>query len=141
MTPLMRQHLEGRLFEWVMATAMVLLAVQCSIWPGTIDASAFYWITTAMPAWFISGFLFLFGVARFAALIANGRSTIYGPRVRSLCAIAGAVLWAQFDLALIAAYTVKGPPSPGIPFWFTFTLAELYSAYRAASDDRSRRGT
>ncbi len=26
MTPVMLRHLEGRLFEWVMATAMVLLA-------------------------------------------------------------------------------------------------------------------
>jgi hypothetical protein len=134
----MRHHLEGRLFEWTMATAMVLLAAETFVWPRTLDASAFNWLTTLLPGSFIGVFLLLFGVIRVAALIANGRSLVYGPRVRALGALAGAVLWAQFDLALIAAYTVKGPPSPGIPFWFTFTLAELYSAYRAASDDRSR---
>ena len=138
MTPTMRHHLEGRLFEWVMATAMVLLALECFVWPRTLEASAFYWLTTLMPSSFIGIFLLLFGVLRFAALVANGRSLVYGPRARALGALAGAVLWAQFDLALIAAYTVKGPPSPGIPFWFTFTLAELYSAYRAASDVRIR---
>ena len=138
MTPLVRHYLEGRLFEWVMATAMVLLSVEVFIWPRTLDASAFYWLTTLMHGSMIGGFLLLFGLARFGALVANGRSKVYGPRVRALGALAGAVLWAQFELALLAAYTVKGPPSPGIPFWFTFTLAELYSAYRAASDDRSR---
>jgi hypothetical protein len=138
MTPVMRHHLEGRLFEWVMATAMVLLAVETFIWPQTLNASAFHLLTTLMPTSFIGVFLLVFGAARCGALIANGRSAVYGPRVRALGAIAGAVLWAQFELALLAAFTVKGPPSPGIPFWFTFTLAELYSAYRAASDDRSR---
>ncbi len=138
MTPVILHYVENRLFEWVMATAMILLAIETFIWPHTIDASAFHWLTTVLPGAFIGVFLLLFGLARFAALIANGRSTVYGPRVRALCALAGAVLWAQFELALLASFTVKGPPSPGIPFWFTFTLAELYSAYRAASDDRSR---
>ncbi len=138
MIPEMRHYLEGRLFEWTMATAMVLLAVECFIWPETLNASEFFWLTTLMPTSLIGAFLLVFGVARFAALVANGRSLVYGPRVRALGALAGAVLWAQFDLALIAAFTVSRPPSPGIPFWLVFTLAELYSAYRAASDDRSR---
>lgn len=138
MTPLVRHYVEGRLFEWVMALAMTLLAIETFVWPRTLEASAFYWLITVMPSSFIGVFLFVFGVARMGALIANGRSTVYGPRVRALGALAGAVMWAQFDLALIASYSIKGPPSPGIPFWFTFTLAELYSAYRAASDDRSR---
>jgi len=138
MTRVMRHYLEGRLFEWVMAAAMVLLAIETFAWPRTLEASAFYWLTAAMPAAFIAWFLLIFGMLRCAALIANGRSKIYGPRARAIGALAGAAMWAQFDLALLASFTVKGPPSPGIPFWFTFTLAELYSAYRAASDVRSR---
>lgn len=141
MTPLMRHHLEGRLFEWVMASAMILLAVQTFVWPQTLSSSAFHWLTAAMPSKYIGGFLLLFGMARFAALIANGRSLVHGPRVRALGALAGAVLWAQFELALLADLTIEGKtPSPGIPFWFVFTLAELYSAYRAASDARDRSG-
>lgn len=133
-----RHYLEGRIFEWAMAVSMVLLAVQTLAWPATLAASAFSLMTLLMPAQFISIFLFIFGFARVAALIVNGRSYVHGPRVRAIGALAGAVLWAQFDLALIASFTVKGPPSPDIPFWFTFTLAELYSAYRAAGDVRSR---
>jgi hypothetical protein len=138
MTPRMRHHLEGRLFEWVMASAMVLLAAQTFLWPETLIASSFQVLTGLMPISFIGIFLLLFGIARAAALVANGRSLVYGPRVRALGALAGAVLWAQFDLALLADFTVKGVPSPGIPFWSAFTLAELYSAYRAASDVRTR---
>jgi hypothetical protein len=134
----MRHHLEGRLFEWVMATAMILLSIETFVWRRTLDASAFHLLTVLMPSSFIGMFLLVFGLLRYGALIANGRSLVYGPRVRALGAIAGAVLWAQFELALLTSFTVKGPPSPGIPFWFVFTLAELYSAYRAASDDRSR---
>jgi hypothetical protein len=131
-------YLEGRLFEWAMACSMVLLAVETFIWPMTLNASAFYWLTKVLPTSLIGIFLLTFGLVRCAALVANGRSLVHGPRIRAIGALAGAVMWAQFDLALIASFTVKGPPSPGIPFWFTFTFAEIYSAYRAASDVRSR---
>jgi hypothetical protein len=133
-----RHYFEGRLFEWAMATSMVLLALETIVWPRTLEASAFFWMVGVMPSSLISAFLLVFGLSRMGALIANGRSLVHGPRVRAIGALAGAVLWAQFDLALIASFTAKGPPSPGIPFWFTFTFAELYSAYRASSDVRSR---
>lgn len=134
-----RHYLEGRLFEWAMSISMVLLAAETFAWPRTMEASAFYWLTAIMPSSLIGSALLAFGLARCAALITNGRSAVYGPRVRAIGALAGAVIWAQFDLALIASFIVKGTPSPGIPFWFTFTIAELfYSAYRAASDVRSR---
>jgi hypothetical protein len=136
MTPLMRHYLEGRLFEWVMATAMVFLAVETFVWSQTIAASAFHLLAEVMPGEFIGVFLLLFGTARFAALITNGRSRVYGPWVRALGALAGAVMWAQFELALVGDMSSDKPPSPGIPFWFAFILAELYSAYRAASDIR-----
>jgi uncharacterized membrane protein HdeD (DUF308 family) len=133
----MRHYVEGRLFEWVMATAMVLLAVQTFAWPRTLGASAFHLLTEAIPSEFIGAFLLMFGVARIAALIANGRSRVYGPWVRATGALGGAVLWAQFELALLGDLSFDKPPSPGIPFWFAFILAELYSGYRAASDARS----
>jgi hypothetical protein len=136
MTPTMRHYLEGRLFEWVMATAMILLAVQTFVWPRTLGSSAFHLLADAMPGEYIGIFLLLFGVLRFAALIANGRSLMYGPCVRATGAVAGAVMWAQFELALLGDLSFDKPPSPGIPFWFAFILAELYSGYRAASDVR-----
>jgi hypothetical protein len=136
MTPVMRHYLEGRLFEWIMASAMILLAVQTFVWPGTLAASAFHLLAEAMPNSFIGAFLLLFGVLRLGALIANGRSLAYGPWLRATGALAGAVLWGQFELALLGDMSFDKPPSPGIPFWFVFILAELYSGYRAASDVR-----
>jgi hypothetical protein len=136
MTPTMRHYVEGRLFEWVMATAMILLAVQTFVWPHTLGASAFHLLIVTMPSQIIGVFLLLFGLARIAALLANGRSRVYGPRARAIGALAAAVLWGQFELALIGDLAFDKPPSPGIPFWFVFILAELYSAYRAASDIR-----
>ncbi len=138
MTPTMRRYIEGRLFEWVMSIAMVLLAVQTFIWPQTMAQSAFYWMVSFIPDGFVGLFLLGIGVCRISALIANGRSMKFGPRVRAVGALAGAVMWSQFCLALAMPFLWSGrpEPSPGIPFWFMFTLAELYSAYRAAGDVR-----
>src|SRR5438105_2826096 len=101
MTPVMRHYLEGRLFEWVMATAMILLAVQTFAWPQTLGSSAFHLLIVTMPSKIIGVFLLLFGLARIAALLANGRSRVYGPRARAVGALAAAVLWGQFELALL----------------------------------------
>jgi hypothetical protein len=134
--PIIRRYVESRLFEWCMSIAMTGLAVEIFFWPRILGATSFNLLTDLMPGQFISSFLLFFGIARFAALIANGRSTVHGPRIRAIAAIAGAVLWAQFAFSLIVEF-YDAPPSPGIPFWTTFVLAELYSAYRAASDVRT----
>lgn len=140
MTPTMRAYVEGRLFEWTMSLAMVLLALEIFLWPRTLEASAFYWLVAVMPSRFVGVFLLLVGAARLTALFINGRSMMYGPRIRAVGALAGAVMWAQFSLALLMPFVMseKAIPSPGIPFWFSFTFAEIYSAYRAASDVRNR---
>lgn len=134
MTPTMRRYVEGRLFEWVMATAMILLAVNIYIDPGVLSSRSFMLLNDYIPGRWLVLFLTIFGLARFGALIANGKSTLYGPRIRAAAAIAGAVMWGQFAFAIIASY---GPPSPGLAFWVPFVLAELYSAYRAETDARS----
>jgi hypothetical protein len=140
MTPTMRHYVEGRLFEWTMSSGMVLLAVEIFLWPKTLEASSFYWLVLFLPGNFVGIFMLFIGVARIAALFANGRSMVHGPRVRAVGALAGAVMWAQMDLALAMPFisNERDIPSPGIPFWFMFTLAELYSAYRAAADVRDR---
>jgi hypothetical protein len=135
-TPTIRQYVESRLFEWVMATSMVSLAVEIFFFPRILGATSFNLLTDLIPGQFIAAFLFFFGIVRIGALIANGRSIVHGPRIRAIAAIAGAVLWAQFAFSLIVEF-YDAPPSPGIPFWTTFVLAELYSAYRASHDVRN----
>jgi hypothetical protein len=133
---LFEHYIGRRLFEWAMALAMVGLAGLVFVWPHAIEASAFHWMVIILPGVYVGVFLMIFGVSRCAALIVNGASETHGPRIRIVGCIAAAVMWAQMDLALIIAFLEKpvGPPSPGIPFWFVFTIAELCSALRAAND-------
>lgn len=129
-------YLDGRLFEWVMSVSMVLLAVEIFVWPVTLKASAFQWASLIMNSEFIGLVMFCAGWFRCLALIANGSSMVIGPRVRAIGALVGAVIWMQFGIALVKLSVDQNFPSPGIPFWFMFTLAELRITYRAVLDVR-----
>ena len=129
-------YFDGRLFEWVMSSSMVLLAAEIFIWPETLKASAFQWATQVMSSDFVGIVMFAAGWFRCLALIANGNSYVIGPRVRAIGAIIGAVMWVQFGTALVKLSVEQHFPSPGIPFWYMFTVAELRIAYRAVLDVR-----
>lgn len=132
-------YFDGRLFEWVMSVSMVLLALEIFIWPVTLKASAFQWVTLVINSQFIGVVLFFAGWFRVLALVANGSSLAIGPRVRAVGALFGAVIWFQFGLALVYLSVEQNFPSPGVPFWFMFTLAELRITYRAVLDVRTSR--
>jgi cbb3-type cytochrome oxidase subunit 3 len=107
------------------------------VWPNMIQGGAFQWLVVYFNVSSITIFLFVTGSARLAALIANGGSEAIGPRVRSITAIFSAIMWSQFTLALLKLSIDQGYPSLGVFFWFIFTLAELYVAYRAILDVRN----
>jgi hypothetical protein len=130
-------YLDGRLFEWVMSVSMVILAVEIFVWPVTLKASAFQWAVLVMNSELVGVVLFFAGWFRCLALVANGSSMAIGPRVRAVGALCGAVVWFQFGLALVKLSVDQNFPSPGIPFWFMFTLAELRITYRAVLDVRT----
>lgn len=132
-------YVDGRCFEWVMSVSMVLLAIECFIWPETLNASAFQWAVQVMNTGFVAAVLFFAGWFRCLALVANGSSMVIGPRVRAIGALVGAVIWVQFGTALVKLSIEQSFPSPGIPFWYMFTIAELRIAYRAVLDVRSSR--
>ncbi len=132
-------YIDGRLFEWVMSISMVFLSVEIFVWPDTLKASAFRWVLQVMSEDFIGVVLLGAGVFRCAALVANGSSMVIGPRVRAIGALCGAVIWVQFGMALIKLSIDQHFASPGIPFWFMFTLAELRVVYRAVLDVRTSR--
>lgn len=134
----LRIYCGNRLFEWAMTAAMLGLAIEIMIWPGTIGSSAFRFILQVVSAEAL-GFFFLFaGAMRIAALIANGSWPIYGPYLRSFTAGAAAMIWVQMDAALFLLDTIHAAPSPGIPVYFALTIGELISCYRALSDARTR---
>jgi hypothetical protein len=134
------RYLENRLFEWGMAFAMLALALQIFVWPRTLAASAFRYLSYAISEEHIGLFFLTVALARGAALVINGRSSVYGPRVRALGALAGAIIWAQMDLALFALLQEAVVPSPGIPIYLSLTVCEMISCYRAATDVRIRSG-
>jgi len=132
-------YIDGRMFEWVMSISMILLSVEIFIWPETLKASAFQWITLVLNTEIVGIVLIGAGIFRCSALVANGSSMVIGPRVRAIGALAGAAIWVQFGMALVKLSIDQNFPSPGIPFWFMFTLAELRVVYRAVLDVRTPR--
>lgn len=125
-------YLDGRLFEWVMSISMVFLAIEIFIWPET-------WAVQVINPEFVGVTLFIAGSVRYMALIANGSSLALGPRARAVGAVIGASIWVQFGTALLKLSMDQHFASPGIPFWYMFTVAELRIAYRAVLDVRTSR--
>ena len=139
MTPVSRllsQYVYGRLFEWVMTLNMTLLGLLCVVYPEALQVSAFrYMIFIGDPKWF--GILCIaVGYARFAALVINGRSMVWGPQTRAACAVIGAMIWFQMLTALVAYSITTGYPSPGVSNWLSLCLGELLAAYLAGRDVR-----
>lgn len=128
------KYLEGRLFEWMMSTSMVLLAFEIYLFPNTIQFSAFSELNRVMSDKFIGLFLGTVGLIRIFSLLLNGH-TVYnirlGPLLRSIMAVFCALMWTQFALALFQISVARAIPSPGLPFWATFVIGELYVAYKA----------
>lgn len=121
-----------RLFDWTMAGAMVGLAVMIRIWPGTIESSAFRYLSLVLSSGNVGVFLFLGGLARGVALWANGRSIWCGPILRSGGALVGCLIWALMASSLFVLHKVTGStPSPGIPVYTMLCVGELACFYRA----------
>jgi hypothetical protein len=132
----LRYYLDGRRFEWAMTIPMLVVAVLAFVWPKTLTFSAFHWILTVMSPATVEISMFLIGWFGMIGLLLNGhkvRGVRAGPVIRSLCAIARAVMWSQFSLALLRLSIAQGFPSPGLPFWITFTIFEIDVAYRAVA--------
>lgn len=126
-----------RLFEWVMTLAMLGLAIEIAIWPGTIGASSFRLILVLVSTEHMAVFFAVFGLMRIAALFANGSWPVHGPRLRAMGAGSAALMWGQMCVALLLlAPFNQGVPSPGLPVYFALTIGELVSAYRAMTDER-----
>lgn len=130
-------YLDGRLYEWIMATAMIELGIAILTWPRIAYGSILQVTLQYIPAPAVAFVFLVVGMSRMAALIANGNSLRIGPRIRSWCAIMTAVLWAQFAFSMGRVSIEQGFPSPMVFFWASFTFAEIYIAYRAVLDVRA----
>lgn len=129
-------YLDGRLFEWTFSLCSLLLGTAMLVWPRVAHGSIMK-VLVDLVGWPIVAIVFLLvGLASMSALVANGSSWSLGPRVRSICAIFRAVLWAQFSLSMFYVSVLQGFPSPMLFFFPVFTASEFYIVYRAVLDVR-----
>lgn len=132
----LRYYVDGRLFEWAMTLPMLTLSIMTFFWPLTLRGSAFRWVITVLSAPIIETLMFAIGWTALIGLLLNGhkfRGRRLGPAIRAATAVARAVIWVQFALALLRLSILQGYPSPGVPFWMMFVIAEIYVAYRAVA--------
>jgi hypothetical protein len=133
-TPMRRilDHFDNRFSELGAAAIMLGLAAHIAAWPGALEASEFSQILRVLPPACLFGGFLLSGSARLAALVANGSWPHYGPWLRALGALSGALIWFQICIALYLSASILGvPPSLQIPVYFVLALLELLSMYRA----------
>ena len=137
MTKNLNYYVEGRLFEWTMALATLTCGIEFIIWPEALEESAFRFLLLTMTRYEVMFALVCVGWSRMAALMLNGQTMFglrLGPWVRAVCCVLSATMWVQFAIALSILSYSRGLPSPGLPFWIMFTLAELYAAYLAVKN-------
>ena len=137
MNPGFMGYCRNRMFEWVMTLAMLGIALEIAIWPSSIASGSFRLLLVVISPAELALFFGTFGLLRIAALIANGSWPEHGPRMRAMGAGAAALMWGQMCIALmLLTPNLGGVPSAGIPVYFSLTVGELISAYRAISDAR-----
>lgn len=131
--------LSCRLFEWVTTGIMLGMAATIITSPATIEVGAFrYMLVAGFTPLVLGVFLTVVGSIRLGALYANGRSTLWGPRLRMVGALGGAFIWSWLALALVVlAIRETGTPPLGIFNWIGLAAGELVSCARAGSDVRS----
>lgn len=127
-----------RLFEWVTTLIMLGMAVTIIASPETVERGAFRWMLVVGITPLVLGLLFVvIGGVRISALIVNGRSSLWGPRLRCYGAIGGGIIWAWLAIALVMLTNDTGTLSIGIVNYAGLALGEVVSCARAGSDVRT----
>ena len=139
MVGVVERRYSNRLFEWISTSMMLGIAGTLYLSPHSISASAFKLLLNVLSQSVIADLFFIFGLTRIVALVANGSTPIYGPIMRALCAIGGAIMWFQLSIALFLASIGQDHVSPGVTFYFCMCVGEIISCYRAAVDGSRHR--
>lgn len=130
------ENTEGKFFEWAMSLMFCAVSVHVLIWPASLHSDPFKYAVLATNANVVAFWLLALATVRIAALIVNGRSTVIGPRIRAWGSLLGAVTLLQMFFSMVLNIVPSSPPSIGLPILSTLFVAELYSAFRAATDVR-----
>jgi hypothetical protein len=137
MTRFLAWLLTCRLFEWVTTIIMLGMAATIIAYPDTLARGAFrYMLVAGFTPLGLGLFFSVVGCVRLTALIINGRSPTWGPRLRAVGAVGGVFIWSWMAVALAYLANDTGVPSIGIFNWVGLTLGEIVSCARASSDVR-----
>ena len=129
----------NRLFEWVMAIAMFLMAVTLALPGDSLDRGALRQLAEAgFSEIAMALILGAIGVARCVALFANGNLPLYGPILRWIGSAVGAMAWAYLMGVLAFDSLVTGNPSFISPLFGAIAAGEIVSCKRAVRDGRFR---
>jgi hypothetical protein len=132
-------YVEGRAFEWTLSCSMILLSIEVLGWSETLDAQLFSLLLILINTRTVGILLLVLGWAKFSGLMLNGytvSSIQIGPWVRAVSSVISAVMWGQFTLILLRIMIECGKPSVILPFFFMFTIGELYVAYTTVKNAR-----
>src|SRR5262245_18740809 len=125
----------NRVVEW-MATAMLLnFSITAFATPHTIEQGAFrYLLVIGLTPVVMQWSCLAAGLLRVVALYFNGRGLPWSTRVRAVCAIFGAVIFAHMALSL--AFLTKDTKtwSLGVGTHVILALTEIYTCLRAGAD-------
>lgn len=135
-TKFIREHVQHRLFEWIMAlnsflTGMIILAFPDSVVASAFRHTIFVECTVAAGIGFM-----LCGAICLAVLILDARTTYWGPKIRAWSAIIRAIVWFQMEVSLVQMLFDTGNPSPAIANWLSLILGEVLAVYQAGRDVR-----
>lgn len=125
----------NRDFEWYAALNMVYMAFALYVTPKTIEVGAFrYMLKIVMdPGWLWLVFLAV-GMVRTGALLLNGRIPFYGPHLRAVGCVLGAIVWSFMFTSLIRLTDDTSTLSIGIGAWGLACVFELKALHRALND-------
>jgi hypothetical protein len=137
--PSLSDHLRTRLFEWATTFMMFGIAEILLLNPASMETSGFRLLREGgLSSVSLGIFLMVFATARVGGLWANGVWPRYGPRLRAVGAVGGAVVWGQMALALVWWSLDNNRAMIGIPIFVVLAVGELICCYRAAFDVRTK---
>lgn len=123
---------KDRLFELAAASVLIGMSFHLVVWPSSVESSSLRDLARFIDPSFLSIFFGVFGATRLAALCANGMWPYYGPWIRALGALAGALVFGNMGAALYQGSVFNNvPPSLGLPVYTVLVLFELLSMYIA----------
>lgn len=132
-------YVEGRGLEWTLACSMLLLSIEVLGWPATLNAQVFTLVLILVNTHFVGVLLLVLGWIKFSGLMLNGyvvSGIQIGPWIRAVSSVLSSVMWGQFTLSLLKIMIERGRPSVIMPFFFMFTIGELYIAYTTVKNAR-----